>query len=167
MAVRHRLIRVPPRAVWDVLADGDSYVRWVVGTSDSWPLSGAWPAKGAAIGYAVPLGPFRLTNETVVRRCTEETELELEIKAGRLGTARVALELRSWGEDCLVFVNEHPLTGVGGRLHNAGLEVLLQLRNREMLGRLAAVCEDRARTGSRAAAPPDAPAGDRPGGDDA
>lgn len=141
MAVRHHLIRVGPGAVWDVLADGHRYAEWVVGTSESHPVRGQWPRTGSAIGYQVRLGPVRLDNETVVRSCEEGTRLELEAKAGPLGTARIAIELRPWGEHCLVIVDEHPLRGAGGRLHNVGFEALIQLRHRAMLARLARLCE--------------------------
>ncbi|MFD5266465.1 SRPBCC family protein [Streptomyces sp. NPDC058335] len=141
MAVRHRLIKTSPQRVWAVLADGDRYADWVVGTAESHPVRGQWPQVGAEIGYEVRIGPVRLTNETVVRRCEEGVALELEARAGALGTARVAIELRPWGEHCLVIVDEHPLQGVGGTLHNAGVEALIQLRHRTMLARLAGVCE--------------------------
>lgn len=144
MAVRHRLIRVSPSAVWDVLADGHRYGEWVVGTSESHPVRGQWPRMDAAIQYQIRIGPLQLDNETVVRHCEEGTRLELEAKAGVLGSARIAIELRPWGEHCLVIVDEHPLRGAGGRLHNAGFEALIQLRHRAMLARLAALCEDEA-----------------------
>ncbi|MER7722083.1 SRPBCC family protein [Streptomyces flaveolus] len=144
MAVRHRLIKTTPQAVWEVLADGTRYADWVVGTSSSSPKRGQWPQVGAAIGYEVCIGPLRLHNETVVRRCEEGTALELEAIAGPLGTARIAIELRPWGEQCLVIVDEHPLRGAGGLLHNMGVEAMIQLRHRAMLARLARLCEDRA-----------------------
>ncbi|MEU6990992.1 SRPBCC family protein [Streptomyces sp. NPDC046465] len=146
MALRHRLIEVSPATVWAVLADGTKYAQWVVGTASSRPVRGQWPAIGAAIEYEVRLGPFRATNETVVRRCKkgsgeEASVLELEAKAGPLGTARIAIDVRPWGEHTLVRVDEHPLHGVAGALHNAGVEVVIQLRHRAMLARLARVCE--------------------------
>jgi uncharacterized protein YndB with AHSA1/START domain len=143
MAVRHRLIKASPDTVWAVHADGTLYADWVVGTSASRPVRGSWPGTGAAIRYQVRLGPVRLTNETIVRRCVNGSALELEIQAGALGTARVAIELRPWGEHCLVLVDEHPLQGAGSLLHNAGVEMLIQLRHRAMLARLARLCEDR------------------------
>ncbi|MFI2413853.1 SRPBCC family protein [Streptomyces sp. NPDC018947] len=142
MAVRHRLIKTTPQAVWDVLADGGQYANWVVGTSGSAPCRGQWPQVGSAITYEVGLGPLRLRNETVVRRCEEGTALELEAIAGPLGTARIAIELRPWGEQCLAIVDEHPLRGAGGVLHNMGVEAVIQLRHRAMLARLARLCED-------------------------
>ncbi|MFF5187516.1 SRPBCC family protein [Streptomyces sp. NPDC000345] len=166
MAVRHQLIKASPRTVWKVLADGDRYTEWVVGTSASQPARGDWPQVGATIAYEVRLGPVRLTNETVVRRCVEPSVLELEAHAGVLGTARIALELRSWGEHCLAIVDEHPLEGVGGMLHSAGVEVVIQLRHRAMLARLARVCE--AEEQAAGAPRPHATAGARaPGGGDA
>jgi hypothetical protein len=116
----------------------------VVGTSQSEPVRGQWPHKDAAIRFQVPLGPgpLKLVNETVVRPCEEGGDLELEVHAGPLGTARIAIELRPWGEHCLVIVDEHPLQGAGGRLHNIGFDALIQLRHRTMLGRLARLCEN-------------------------
>ncbi|MEU3254321.1 SRPBCC family protein [Streptomyces sp. NPDC006997] len=141
MAVRHRLIAATPEAVWAVLADGDRYVDWVVGPSNVTPEAGRWPEVGATIVYQVQLGPLRLRNVSVVRHREPGSRLEIEAKAGRLGTARIAIELRPWGEQCLVIVDEHPLRGPGGLLHNVGVEALIQVRHRAMLDRLAKLCE--------------------------
>ncbi|MFF1273224.1 SRPBCC family protein [Streptomyces marokkonensis] len=141
MAVRHRLIKASPRSVWTVLEDGTRYAEWVVGTSSSEPVRGHWPELGSAIAYEVRFGPVRLSNETVVRRCAPGEALELEAKAGPLGTARIALEVRPWGDHCLVIVDEHPLRGAGGKLHNVAVEGLIQVRHRAMLARLARICE--------------------------
>ncbi|MFD4576130.1 SRPBCC family protein [Streptomyces sp. NPDC058417] len=168
MAVRHRLIRTSPETVWAVLADGNRYADWVVGTAESYPVSGRWPEVGATIGYEIRLGPVRLTNQTVVRRCVRGETLELEARAGALGTARIALDLRTWGEHCLVVVDEHPLRGAGGTLHNVGVEALIQLRHRAMLARLARVCEARADRPGPVTAPsaePGARTSTRGGGD--
>ncbi|MGW6144902.1 SRPBCC family protein [Streptomyces sp. NPDC055140] len=141
MAVRHRLIKVTPQTVWSVLSDGSRYAEWVVGTSTSEPVRGQWPQVDSAISYEVRVGPLRLTNETVVRQCEEGSVLGLEAKAGALGTARIAIELHPWGRYCLVIADEHPLQGVSGLLHNVTVEVLIQLRHRAMLARLARICE--------------------------
>ncbi|MBT3149571.1 SRPBCC family protein [Streptomyces sp. CHD11] len=141
MAIRHRLIRVDPRSVWAVLEDGTRYADWVVGTSASEPVRGHWPQVGSAIGYEVRFGPVCLRNETVVRRCVPGEVLELEAEAGPLGTARIAIEVHTWGDHTLVKVDEHPLRGAGGFLHNVAVEALIQIRHRAMLARLAELCE--------------------------
>jgi len=142
VAVRHRLIRTSPQIVWSVLADGSRYAQWVVGTETTEPEHGHWPDLGAAIRYTVRLGPVQLANTTVVRRCVHGEQLELEARAGMLGTARIAIELRPWGNHCLVIVDEHPLHGIGGTLHNVAVDAFIQLRHRAMLARLAELCEE-------------------------
>ncbi|MFD5103665.1 SRPBCC family protein [Streptomyces albidochromogenes] len=141
MAVRHQLIRTSPEAVWEVLADGSRYSDWVVGTSDSKPAEGHWPDVGASIEYTVCIGPWTLTGRTIVRRTAPPYEIELEADSGALGTGRIAIEVRPWGDDALVVLDEHPLRGVGGALHNTALDAVIQLRHRSMLSRLAKVVE--------------------------
>ncbi|MFD7511323.1 SRPBCC family protein [Streptomyces sp. NPDC059853] len=142
MAVRHRLIARPPAAVWDILSDPVRYAAWVVGTRESAPAEGEWPEVGAALSYTVRLGGKDLHGRTTVRRCEPPRALELEADSGPLGTARIALDIRPWGEETLVIMDEHPLRGLGGTLHNAVLDALQQLRHRGMLNRLAHLVEE-------------------------
>ncbi|MFC9745209.1 SRPBCC family protein [Streptomyces niveus] len=141
MAVRHRLIERRVADVWAVLADGSRYGDWVVGTSDSHPENGAWPEVGSSITYTIRLGRWSVSGSTTVRRCEKPNVLELEVDSGRLGTARIAVEIRPWGENALVIIDEHPLRGPGGTLHNTVVDALIQLRHRTMLARLADVVE--------------------------
>ncbi|MER5407470.1 SRPBCC family protein [Streptomyces sp. NPDC002769] len=142
MAVRHQLVHTPPRAVWAVLADPTRYEDWVVGPSRSTPLDEAWPEIGSRIRYTVRLGPWSTDGITTVRHSEAGRELELEASFKSLGSARIFLELRPWGEETLVICDEHPLRGLGGTLHNPATEALLQLRHRGMLARLARVVEE-------------------------
>ncbi|WP_461029899.1 SRPBCC family protein [Streptomyces sparsus] len=154
MAVRHRLVRASPEAVWAVLSDGSSYGEWVVGTSDSEEKDGNWPQVGAEIEYEVMVGPWSAHSRTIVRRHEPPYRLELEADSGWLGTARIALEVRPWGEETLVILDEHPLRGPGGLLHNTAVDALAQLRHRTMLARLAEVVERSARPTASGAATP-------------
>ncbi|MGW7078085.1 SRPBCC family protein [Streptomyces sp. NPDC054871] len=142
MAVRHRLIKRSVADVWAVLADGSRYGDWVVGTSRSEPGEGRWPEVGSSITYTVRVGWRTLSGTTTVRRCEEPGILELEADSGWLGTARIAVDVRPWGKYALVIVDEHPLDGPGGALHNAAVDALIQLRHRAMLARLADVVEN-------------------------
>ncbi|MFJ7998321.1 SRPBCC family protein [Streptomyces sp. NPDC096310] len=141
MAVRHRLIRKPPEDVWKILSDGERYGEWVVGTSRVEHDDARWPELGAALRYEVRIGPFTLHNRTVVRRSEPNAVLELEAHSGPLGTARIAMELRPWGGHTLLILDEHPLRGAGGALHNGLLDAAQQVRHRAMLRRLARLCE--------------------------
>ncbi|WP_405652238.1 SRPBCC family protein [Streptomyces sp. RK9] len=144
MAVRHQLIRRPPQALWAVLSDESRFHEWVVGTHSSHPGEGDWPTTGSTLNYTVRLGPKEFEGFTVVRRHEPPRALELEAHSGPLGTARIAFDIRPWGEHTLVILDEHPLRGMGGALHNSALDALLQLRHRRMLGQLARVVEESA-----------------------
>ncbi|MER7698020.1 MULTISPECIES: SRPBCC family protein [unclassified Streptomyces] len=141
MAARQHLIDRSPSAVWAVLEDERLYGKWVVGTSESHLEQGDWPELDSSITYCVRLGPKEFTGRTVVRRIERPRTLELEAEAGPLGSARIALDIRPWGSRTLVIVDEHPLRGVGGTLHNVLLDSLIQIRHRTMLARLARLTE--------------------------
>ncbi|MFD3328377.1 SRPBCC family protein [Streptomyces sp. NPDC058701] len=142
MAVRNQLVRRSPAAVWAVLADPTLYGAWVVGPSESAPLDDVWPAVGSRLRYTVQLGPWSAEGVTTVRHQDPIRELELEAAFKPLGTARIFLQLRPWGEETLVVCDEHPLRGLGGTLHNSAVEAVLQLRHRGMLPRLAKIVEE-------------------------
>ncbi|WP_405510091.1 SRPBCC family protein [Streptomyces cyaneofuscatus] len=107
-----------PTAVRSVLEDETLYGEWSAGTSGSRPESGRWPESGASITYHVHVGPKRFAGRTVVRCVGRPGRLELEAEGGPRGTARIAFDIRPWGEQTLVIVDEHPLRGLGGTLHN-------------------------------------------------
>ncbi|WP_341849528.1 SRPBCC family protein [Streptomyces cellostaticus] len=113
-----------------------------MGPSRSAPLDQTWPAVGSRLRYTVRLGPWSANGVTTVRHQESGKELELEASFKQLGTARIFLQLRPWGEDeTLVICDEHPLHGPGSILHNAASEAMLQLRHRGMLARLARLVE--------------------------
>ncbi|WP_329029353.1 SRPBCC family protein [Streptomyces sp. NBC_01423] len=141
MAVRHRLIEASVADVWRILADPSRYSDWVVGTSDSRPRDGNWPEVGAGLTYALGFGRWSVQGRTTVRRCEAPHVLELEADSGRIGTARIALEIRRWGDSALVTLDEHPLRGPAGKLHNTAIDAVIQLRHRSVLARLAQTVE--------------------------
>ncbi|MGW5731865.1 MULTISPECIES: SRPBCC family protein [Streptomyces] len=141
MAVRHQLVRRPPHALWAVLEDESRFHEWVTGTHSTSPGEGDWPKTGSTLNYTVRIGPKEFEGFTVVRRHEPPRILELEAYSGPLGTARIAFDIRPWGEHTLVILDEHPLRGVGGALHNSAFDALLQLRHRRLLAQLARVVE--------------------------
>ncbi|MFD4219737.1 SRPBCC family protein [Streptomyces griseus] len=153
MAARHHLIDRAPPAVWKILEDERLYGTWVVGTFEFRREQGDWPELGSSITYSVRLGPKEFTGRTVVRRIERPRTLEAE--AGPLGPARIALDMRPWGDKTLVTVDEHPLRGVGGTLHNVLLDSLIQIRHRTMLARLARLTERRTPAETSEGAPGD------------
>ncbi|MFG2590040.1 SRPBCC family protein [Streptomyces sp. NPDC048438] len=150
MAIRHQLIHHPPEALWAVLEQPEQYGRWVVGTHDSRLLEGRWPEVGSSIEYTLRLGPKDFQGRTTVRRLERPEVLELEVYSGFLGTARIGFDIRPWGDETLVLLDEHPLQGLGGTLHNVALDAVLQIRHRAMLRRLAEAVDTQAEGGQPA-----------------
>ncbi|MFB6718491.1 MULTISPECIES: SRPBCC family protein [unclassified Streptomyces] len=109
MAVRHQLIAREPSVLWAVLEDESRYTDWVVGTFGSGPGDGRWPEVGSSIKYTVRVGPKEFHGRTTVRRLDALRALELEAHGGPLGTARIAFDVRPWGDKTLVILDEHPL----------------------------------------------------------
>lgn len=144
MATRQILVDRPPEEVWAVLADGYSYVDWVVGTGQIRDVDEMWPEVGSSIHFTVGRPPLTIHDRTTVQLADPGRRLEMEAHAPPLGTARVVVELVPWGGRTVVVLDEHPLTGIGARLHSAFMEVLLHQRNRRMLRNLGRVVAERA-----------------------
>ena len=126
-----------------MLADGERYAEWVVGTQRIRSADGDWPQVGSAIHFDFGLGPFTISDRVLVRVHEPPGQLELEAHAGVFGTARIAIEIMAWGADTLVIVDEHPLRGIGGALHSVPNDMLIHLRNRRMLRNLQRIVEER------------------------
>ncbi|MEU7556678.1 SRPBCC family protein, partial [Streptomyces sp. NPDC044571] len=127
MAVQHRLVRCRPDRVWEVLRDGSRYADWVVGTHDSWEDDGRWPQEGAALRYRIKMGPWRYEGRTIVRAYEPPHRLELEAMAAGRVSARIAIEVRPWGEYTLIILDEHPLRGRGNNFHLAAIDAVAQV----------------------------------------
>src|SRR5271166_5387888 len=150
MAVLNVLVDRGPADVWDVLADGSAYGEWVMGARQTSDIDPRWPEVGSALRYTARFGPLTYEDVTTVRLVDPGRHLELEAHAGRLGTARISIELLPWGEDrTVVIMDEHPLTGPGARWHSVAVEALLRFRNERMLRTLARIVHARHRADSR------------------
>lgn len=141
VAKRQRLIQASPAVIWRVLSDAERYAEWVVGTRRITHADPAWPGEGACLEYTLGLGPLTFRDTCVVRVCEPLRRLELEALARPFGSARIAIELVRWGSDTVVIVDEHPLRGIGARLHGPPTEIAIHLRNRRMLANLAREAE--------------------------
>ncbi len=144
MAIRNTLVKAPPQAVWKVLCDGYSYAEWVVGTREIRRVEPGWPGPGTSIHFTAGSGPLHLEDRTTSRIFEENKLLELEAHARPYGSVRISIQVLAWGEDSVVIIDEHPLRGSSLIYENPIVELLLTLRGRRMLNRLAAVIERRA-----------------------
>ncbi|MEU8925270.1 SRPBCC family protein [Kitasatospora sp. NPDC048545] len=136
MSVRHVLVERPPETVWRVLADPSQCEQWVPRTARIRSSTGRWPQIGSGLEYTATIGPLRFHGQTVVRINEPRSRLELETFAGRLGSARITVELVAWGAGTLVVMDEHPLHGRCAGLHGPPVALLLHLLHRRALSQL-------------------------------
>lgn len=143
MARNDTFVGVPPEAVFDRLAEGWSFARWVAGTEEVRRVEADWPAVGSSIQPTVGLGPLRSRGRTTVEEATPPWHLRLKADAGFLGTADVELQLAPEGRGTRVTLVEEP-TNPLAKLHPL-VHLLLRLRNVESLRRLKELAEAAAR----------------------
>ncbi len=127
---------VTPEQVFDVLRDGWSYGRWVVGTRTIRAVEEGWPRTGTCLHYTVGYRPFRKDDRTVSVRYEPDHRLALQAQAWPAGTASVVLLADPVQDGTTVTLYEAPDSGLAVRVHNPVLDQAIKLRNVETLRRL-------------------------------
>lgn len=127
---------VPPERVFAVLADAESYARWVVGSEAIRSHDDDWPSPGARFHHRIRLGLLKIDDETEVLEAAPPRRLVLHARARPLGTARVELDLAAQAGGTRVTMTETPGDPITRLTHNPLLDCLLAKRNRESLRRL-------------------------------
>jgi uncharacterized protein YndB with AHSA1/START domain len=127
---------VPPEAVWDVLAQPDSYGYWVAGSKAIRDAEPGWPAPGSKFHHTIGFGRLTLADHTVALETERPHRLRLRAKGRPVGTATVTLELAHKDGGTLVTMSEHP-DGLFSLLAlNPLLQAFTRVRNAESLMRL-------------------------------
>lgn len=141
MATNHRLLKVPPERVFEVLTDPNNYADWVVGAHRIRGSDRSWPAVGSRLHHRVGVGPFKLNDHTEVKESQANERLVLHARARPLGTAVVTMLLKPEGPHTSVTMIEV----AGDKLSRIGInpltDWLLYIRNYESLRRLARIAE--------------------------
>lgn len=115
MASNRVYVDAPPQAVWEVLADPSSYAHWVVGSSRTRRVEGAWPAKGSRFHHTQELGPLEIRDTTTVIESRRAKRLVLEVRTRPLVVARTELSLAPHGAGTWLTIRESPFGGLLGR----------------------------------------------------
>lgn len=138
-------VRASAERVFAELADGWAYVGWVVGASHIRDVEAAWPNVGSKIHHNVGVWPAVVSDTTESLACEPGRRLLLRARGWPLGEAvvEIVLEQRS-AALTEVTIREAPSAGPGHWLDNPLLRMMLRLRNRETLRRLADRVEHRA-----------------------
>jgi len=64
VATNERFMPVTPPAIWEALADPDTYGFWVVGSKRIRDADPAWPAPGTRFHHTIGVGPFTVNDHT-------------------------------------------------------------------------------------------------------
>jgi uncharacterized protein YndB with AHSA1/START domain len=144
VATNQTYVKAPPEAVFDVLADPESYGHWVVGASRTEPHWGEWPEEGAQFRHVQGVLGLGLSDTTRVVCANRPRQVVLEARVAPFAINKVEVRLRPHGDGTRVTLVEYPIGGIAGLLHNPVLDGLTRLRNRLSLRRLARMAEERA-----------------------
>jgi uncharacterized protein YndB with AHSA1/START domain len=137
-------VEATPDEVWSVLADGWLYPLWVVGATRMREVEDAWPAEGARIHHSVGVWPLVIDDHTEVLEADEGRRLRLQARAWPGGEAEVILHLEPRGDGTVVTIEEDLVAGPARLMPTPARSLLLKIRNRETLRRLAWLAERRA-----------------------
>jgi hypothetical protein len=145
MSLTQRVMHCSPEDVFGVLADGWSYGSWVVGSARIRDVDEGWPAEGTQIHHSVGLWPALINDTSQVERVSPPFRLQMRVRAWPTGEGRVVLTCKPKGEATTVTIEERAVSGPAVLVPAAVQDVLLNLRNRESLRRLAYLAEGHAR----------------------
>jgi uncharacterized protein YndB with AHSA1/START domain len=138
-----RVLRVPPERVWAELTDAWVYTSWVVGATHIRDVDENWPEPGSKLHHTVGPWPLTIKDDTLVVEADPPRRLVLHARAWPVGEARIELTLKPVPEGTELTMAEWPRRGPAAWTRNRLTDALLRARNRESLGRLAALAENR------------------------
>ena len=144
MSENHAYIDAPPDAVFDVLADAQSYAHWVVGSSEIRGVEGDWPEPGSKFHHTQGFYGVGLKDDTVSIAANRPRQLVLEVRFRPFMVGKVEMRLRPRGRGTHVTMIEYPLSGPIARVHNPLTDRAFWARNVESLRRLRKMAEQRA-----------------------
>jgi len=136
-----RRMSCPPEAVFRVLEDAWLYPSWVVGASRMRDVDAAWPQPGAQLHHSVGVWPALLNDTTSTVSWNPPRQMVMTARGWPIGEARVTIDVKPFGDGCLVRIQEEAVSGPAKAMPRALTDVLLQWRNAETLHRLAYLAE--------------------------
>jgi hypothetical protein len=144
MSTTTRVIKAPPSAVWDVLADGWLYPLWVVGASRMREVESTWPEAGSTLHHSIGAWPLLINDNTEVTQSRPHEYLALRGRGWPVGEVDIEIHLRPSGADTEVVIEEDVAAGPGALIPRPVRGLTFRWRNIETLRRLAYVAERRA-----------------------
>lgn len=150
MSTNVRVLHCRPEDVFEVLSDGWLYPSWVVGASRMREVDETWPMAGAELHHSFGTWPLLINDKTVVEEFVPLRSMVMRARGWPIGEARVVIEVKARGDECVVRIDEEAIAGPGRFLPAPLLDMPLHWRNAETLHRLAYLAEGRATMRTRA-----------------
>jgi uncharacterized protein YndB with AHSA1/START domain len=141
MATTERLIDAPPKDVFTVLSDPESYAHWVVGANEIRRYDDDWPRQGTTFHHTQGKWPLTVKDTSSVLDVEPDRRLVLEVRTRPFVIAKVELDLTPESGKTRVRMVESPTGGLIKPINNPVLELLTHLRNKRGLDRLARLAE--------------------------
>jgi hypothetical protein len=151
MSRTSRLMSCTPQDVFDVLSDGWTYATWVVGAARIRSVDDGYPAPGKRIHHSVGMWPVLVNDETRAEECEAPHVLQLRVKAWPAGEGQVRIVCEPKGDGTEVTIFEQAVSGPATLIPRPAEDLMLHLRNKETLRRLAYLAESGARSEEPAA----------------
>ncbi|MFE5410468.1 SRPBCC family protein [Microbacterium sp. NPDC056569] len=136
-----RVLHCTPEDVFEVLGDGWLYPSWVVGASRMREVDETWPMAGAELHHSFGVWPALINDKTVVEQFVTGTMMVMRARGWPIGEARVTIDVKPRGDECVVRIQEEAVAGPGRFVPTALMDIALHWRNDETLHRLAYLAE--------------------------
>ena len=133
-----------PEDIFAVLANGWLFPSWVVGASRMRYVDAKWPYEGARLHHSFGVWPALLDDVTVSLRWDPPLRMVIQPRGWPIGEARVTIDVKPRGRNCLVRITETPVRGPGSWIPLPVINLPLRTRNTETLRRLAYLAEGHA-----------------------
>ncbi|GMA42026.1 SRPBCC family protein [Mobilicoccus caccae] len=143
MSTTERRTNAAPEAIWDVIADGWTFVAWVVGASRVRAVEPDWPAVGSRIHHSVGAWPAVIDDNTQVLEVEDGRRIVMEARIRPAGQARVDISLIPDGTGTVIRMVEDFTSGPATKAPKPARDAALHVRNVETLKRLALLAERR------------------------
>jgi uncharacterized protein YndB with AHSA1/START domain len=142
MSVTETYVDASPDAVFDVLADPQSYAHWVVGSSRTRKADSAWPEPGTKFHHTQGVFGIGLPDNTEVLASSPPRRLVMEARIRPFAVNKVELQLHPRGAGTRVRMIEYPTGGLAKLVPSPLTNLMLHVRNVEALRRLRRLAED-------------------------
>lgn len=144
MSTTKKTTDIKPDAIWNVIANAQSYKDWVVGAKEVRDVVGNWPEPGSEIHHTVGAHVVGNKDVTVVLECEPNKRIKMKAHFRPIGVAEVTIDLIETETGTEIVMNEVMVDGAASHVPQAINDVGLHPRNVKTLDLLAELAHQQA-----------------------